>query len=139
MSELSGALRVLLADDHKPILERVKELLLEGGFDVVGTVENGQALVAMARELNPDVAVVDIEMPVLDGVEALRQIRKLDSKMKVVFLTVHEDLDWISRCFQAGALGYVIKSRISADLIPAIRLASLNHIFVSPTLSRYER
>ena len=134
MLKLSGGLRVLLADDHKPILERVKELLLEGGFDVVGTVENGQALVAMARELNPDVAVVDVEMPVLDGIEAVRQIRKLGGQMKVVFLTVHEDPDWISQCFRAGALGYVIKSRLVSDLIPAIRMASLHRAFVSPTL-----
>jgi len=131
--KLSGGLRVLLADDHRAILERVKGLL-DSGFEVVGAVDNGQALVAMARELNPDVAVVDIEMPVLDGLEAARQIKKLGGQVKVIFLTVHEDPDMISLCFQAGALGYVIKSRLASDLIPAIQLASTNHTFVSPTL-----
>jgi DNA-binding NarL/FixJ family response regulator len=136
MLELSDRLRVLLADDHKPILERVKGLL-DSDFEVVGAVDNGQALVAMARELSPNVAVVDIEMPVLDGLEALRQLRQLDSQMKVVFLTVHEDPDLVSMCFQAGALGYVIKSRLASDLIPAIRSASANRTFVSPTLPRF--
>ena len=135
MLKLSGGLRVLLADDHKAISERVKGLL-ESEFEVVGAADNGQALVAMARELNPDVAVVDIEMPMLDGLEAVRQIRRLGGQVKVVFLTVHEDPDVMSLCFQAGALGYVIKSRLASNLIPAIQLASTNHTFVSPTLPR---
>jgi len=135
MLKLSGGLRVLLADDHRAILERAKGLL-DSEFEVVGTVDNGQALVAMARELNPDVAVVDIEMPVLDGIEAVRQIRKSGGQVRVVFLTVHEDPDVISLCFEAGALGYVIKSRLGSDLIPAIRSASTNHTFVSPTSPR---
>jgi DNA-binding NarL/FixJ family response regulator len=71
--------------------------------------------------------VVGIEMPVLDGLEAVSQIRKLGGEMKVVFLTVHEDPDMIWLCFHAGAVGYVIKSRLASDLIPAIRLASANH------------
>ena len=127
---MSGGLRVLLADDHKAFLERV-EKLLDGDFEVVGEVNNGQALLTKAQELSPDVAVVDIDMPVLDGIEAVRQIRKLGSQTKVVFLTVHEDPDMMSLCFQAGGLGYVIKSRLASDLIPAIRLASTNQTFVS--------
>jgi DNA-binding NarL/FixJ family response regulator len=135
MSKLASGLRVLLADGHKAVLERVKGLLNKN-FEVVGAVDDGRALVTMARELNPDVAVIDTEMPVLDGIEAVRQIRELGSQMKVVFLTVHEDPDMISLCFEVGALGYVIKSRLTSDLIPAIRLVSTNHTFVSPTLPR---
>jgi DNA-binding NarL/FixJ family response regulator len=130
---MRSGLRVLLADDHKAMLERVKGLL-DTEFEVVGAVDNGQALVEAARTLNPDVLIVDIEMPLLNGIEALAQIRKSGSKAKVIFLTVHEDPDMVPLCFEAGALGFVIKSRLASDLIPAIQLALLNHTFVSPTL-----
>ncbi len=126
-------LRILLADDHKAMLERVKELL-DPEFEVVGAVDNGQALVVAAKELNPDVLVVDISMPVLNGIDAVRQIKDLGIKARVIFLTVHEDPDMVPVCFEAGALAFVVKSRLASDLIPAIQLALTNHTFVSPTL-----
>ena len=126
-------LRVLLADDHKAMLERVKTLL-DPEFEIVGAVDNGQALVDAAKELNPDVLVVDISMPVLNGIDAVRQIRKSGGKGRVIFLTVHEDPDIVPACFDAGALGFVVKSRLVSDLIPAIQLALTDHTFVSPTL-----
>lgn len=126
-------LRILLADDHKAMLERVKELL-DPEFEVVGAVDNGQALVDAAKELNPDVLVVDISMPVLNGIDAVRQIKNLGIKARVIFLTVHEDPDMVPVCFEAGALAFVVKSRLASDLIPAIQLALTNHTFVSPTL-----
>jgi len=126
-------LRVLLADDHQAMRERVKTLL-DPEFEIVGAVGNGQALVDTAKELNPDVLVVDISMPVLNGIDAVRQIRKSGGKARVVFLTVHEDPDIVPVCFDVGALGFVVKSRLASDLIPAIRLALANHTFVSPTL-----
>jgi len=126
-------LRVLLADDHKAMLERVRGML-HREFEVVGAVENGQALVDAVRELNPDVVVVDIEMPVMSGLDAVRQIKKSGGRAKVVFLTVHEDPDMVPLCLDAGALGFVIKSRLASDLIPAIQVALTNHTFVSPTL-----
>ena len=128
-----GGLRVLLADDHKAMLERGKGLL-DSEFDVVGAVDNGQALVDAAKELDPNILVVDISMPVLNGIDAVRQIRKSGGKARVVFLTVHEDPDIVPVCFDVGALGFVVKSRLASDLIPAIRLALANHTFVSPTL-----
>lgn len=130
---LASGLRVLLADDHKAMLERVKGML-HSEFEVVGAVDNGQALVDAARELDPDVVVVDIEMPVLNGLDAVKRIKKSGSKAKVVFLTVHEDPDMVPLCLEAGALGFVIKSRLASDLIPAIQLALTNRTFVSPTL-----
>ena len=126
-------LRILLADDHKAMLERVKGLL-DPEFDVVGTVDNGQALVDAARELDPNILVVDISMPVLNGIDAVRQIKESGSTAKVIFLTVHEDPDLVPVCFEVGALGFVIKSRLASDLIPAIQFALTNHTFVSPTL-----
>jgi len=129
-----NCLRILLADDHKAMLERVKGLL-DPEFEVVGAVDNGQALLDAAKELNPDVLVVDISMPLLNGIDAVRQIRKSGSKARVIFLTVHEDPDMVPACFEAGALGFVVKSRLASDLIPAIQLALTNQTFVSPTLT----
>ncbi|HEY6291596.1 MAG TPA: response regulator transcription factor [Terriglobia bacterium] len=126
-------LRVLLADDHQEMQKRVKDML-EAEFEVVGTVDNGQALVDAAAELKPDVLVVDIAMPVLNGIDAVRQIRQSGSTAKVIFLTVHEDPDFVPECFDAGALAYVVKSRLGSDLIRAIRFALENRTFVSPVV-----
>lgn len=130
---MRGRVRVLLADDHKAMQTRVKAVL-EPEFEVVRTVGNGQLLVDAARELDPDVLIVDISMPVLSGIEAVRQILKSGSKAKVVLLTVNEDPDMIPICFEAGALGFVVKSSLASDLIPAVRLALINRTFVSPTM-----
>jgi len=126
-------LRVLLADDHKAMQEKVKGLLSQS-FDVVRVVANGQDLAEAAQELNPDILVVDISMPVLNGIDAVRQIMSAGGKARVIFLTVHEDPDLVAVCLDAGALGFVIKSRLASDLIPAIKLALTNQTFVSPTL-----
>jgi len=134
---LSG-LHIVLADDHKAMLERVKGLL-NSQSAVVDAVDNGQALVDLTRESNPDVVIVDIEMPGINGIEAVRQIKKSGSTAKVVFLTVHEDPDMVPLCFEAGALGFVVKSRLASDLIPAIQLVLSNHTFVSPTLPWFSK
>jgi len=125
--------RVLLADDHELMQKRVKEIL-DPEFEVVGAVDNGRALVAAAAQLNPDVLVVDISMPVLNGIEAVRQIKESGNQAKIVFLTIHEDPDSVGVCREAGALAYVVKSRLASDLIPAIRLALTDHTFVSPNV-----
>ena len=134
---LSG-LHIVLADDHKAMLERVKGLL-KSQFADVEAVENGQALVDLTRSSNPDVVIVDIEMPGINGIEAVRQIRKSGSTAKIVFLTVHEDPDMVPLCFEAGAMAFVVKSRLASDLIPAIQLALTDHTFVSPTLPWFNR
>jgi len=126
-------IRILMADDHKAMLERIKGLL-DVEFDVIGAVDSGQALVDAAKKLSPDVLVVDISMPELNGIEAVRQIRSSGSTAKIIFLTVHEDPDFVPMCFDVGALAYVVKSRLASDLIPAIRFALTGHTFVSPTV-----
>lgn len=126
-------MRLLMADDHKAMQDRVKGLLSEE-YDIVGAVDNGQALIDAAKQLNPDVLVVDISMPEINGIEAVRRIKSAGSTAKVVFLTVHEDPDFVPMCFEVGALGYVVKSRLASDLIPAIRIALTDHTFVSPTV-----
>jgi DNA-binding NarL/FixJ family response regulator len=133
--EPSNRPRILVADDHQPIHERVRELL-RTSYDVVGTVGNGIELVDQAGRLRPDVVVLDVFMPGITGIEAAHELRESGSTAKVVFLTVHERVEFVQACFAEGALGYVIKSRMNVDLIPAIREALCGHRFISPPASR---
>jgi DNA-binding NarL/FixJ family response regulator len=126
---------VLVADDHSRVLARVLSLLTPH-FDVIGTVNNGSDLVAEAHRLRPDVIVLDIEMPILNGIEAAHELHETGSSARIVFLTVHEQSEFVQACFEEGAQGYVAKSRLVNDLIPAINEALSGHHFVSPTLSR---
>src|SRR4051794_1820338 len=111
--------RVLLADDHRLVAEALKSLLSDE-FNLVGVVEDGRALVEAARTLRPDVIVADITMPNLNGLEALVQLKKLDPNVRVVFLTMHEEMAFARRALEAGASGYVIKHSAPAELTAAI-------------------
>ena len=130
-----GKIRVLLADDHEAILERVRTLL-EEEFEIVASVRNGQDAVLQTQLLNPDVLVIDISMPVLDGLDAARQLRSRKLGTKVVFLTVHEDEDFVNAAFAAGASAYVTKSRVTTDLVRAIRDALAGRKYISETIPR---
>jgi DNA-binding NarL/FixJ family response regulator len=125
--------RVLLADDHQTILTLTADSLA-GEYSVVGTATDGSELVAEAERLHPDVIVLDITMPRLDGIEAAQQLRHLRQGARLVFLTVHEDADYARAALEAGGLGYVVKARLASDLLPAIRAALADRRFVSPTL-----
>jgi len=127
--------RVLLADDHPIVLEGLRHLL-EPGFDIVGEAANGRALVAAARKLRPDVIVADISMPLLNGIEAARQIRKLNRKVKIVFLTMHSDPAYAVAALCAGGSGYVLKRSAAAELLEAIRESLSGRIYVSRSISR---
>ncbi len=113
--------------------------LLQPGFDVVGTVNNGNDLIREAHRLQPDVIVLDITMPILNGIEAALKIHESGLAARLVFLTVHEQSSFLNACFDEGALGYVTKSRLRTDLIPAIRDAISGHHFISPFLPRGRR
>ena len=128
-------IRVVVADDYQPLVAMVRGTLGEE-FEVVATTENGNQAVDAVLRLDPDVLVIDIAMPVLDGLQAAKQLQKLDCQVCIVFLTIHEDQDFVTAAFAVGACAYVIKSRLTADLVRAIREAMLGHIFVSPTLKR---
>ncbi len=128
-------IRVLLADDHKIILDGLRSLL-EPVFDIAGTVEDGRALVSEAQRLRPDMLVVDISMPLLNGIEAVRQIKKLDPHVKVIFLTMHPDVTYAIRAFEAGASGYVLKHSASSELITAINEAIRGRTYVTPMIAR---
>jgi DNA-binding NarL/FixJ family response regulator len=128
-----GKFRILLADDHQAILQRVCGLLSED-FDIVGTVNNGRDAVVAAFRLNPDVLVIDISMPILNGLQAAQQLRSAKHPAKVVFLTVHRDEDFIAAALSAGALGYVVKSEVATDLVPAISEALAGRVYVSKSI-----
>ena len=125
-------LRILLADDHPMVLEGVAKIL-EDEFDIVGKVEDGRALVAAAQELNPDIIVTDMTMPLLHGLEACRQLKGLvDSK--VIFLTMHADVAYAKEAFQAGASGYLLKRNAASELIDAIHTVIKCKTYVTPLL-----
>jgi DNA-binding NarL/FixJ family response regulator len=126
--------RVLLADDHKIVVEGLKSLL-EAEFQLVGTAEDGRSLVSAAAELRPDVIVADISMPLLNGIEAVRQIRKRDKQVKVVFLTMHPDVTYAASAFEAGASGYVLKHSAPSELVTAIHEVLRGHTYVTPMIA----
>ena len=128
-----GKIRVLLADDHETILQRVRAVLGEE-FEIVAAVKNGQDALAETQRLDPDVLVIDISMPVVDGLCAARQLHGKKLHTRIVFLTVHEDQDFVNAAFVAGASAYVTKSRVTTDLVPAIRDALAGRRFISESI-----
>ena len=112
---------------------------LTGTFEIVGSVANGLDLLQAAARLKPEVVVLDITMPDLDGIEMARQLRRAGCRAKLVFLTVHDDPDYVHAAVQAGGSAYVVKSRLASDLVTAIREALAGRRFVSPTISMKEK
>ena len=127
--------RVLLADDHKEMRDSVRRHL-EDEFDVLETVENGRVLLEAASRLQPDICVLDISMPVLDGIETAIQLKERGSTAKVLFLTIHEDLDFVEAALKTGASGYVLKRRMASELRPAIREALAGRTFISSCIAQ---
>ena len=126
--------RVLLADDHKIVLEGLKNLL-EPEFELVGAVEDGRALLDAAGNLHPDVIVTDISMPLLNGIEAARQIKKISPNVKVIFLTMHPDASYAAEALEAGASGYVLKHSAPEELVNAINESIKGKTYVTPMIA----
>lgn len=122
--------RVLLADDLTPVLSAVAKLL-QKSFDVVAMVTDGQTALDSTLALQPDLVILDISMPSLSGIEVAKELRRRQSKTKIVFLTVHQDSDILATCLAAGGLGYVLKVLMDTDLIPAMNEALADRVFVS--------
>jgi len=128
----AARIRVLLADDHKDMLEYVANFLSADCCEVVGAVSDGQAALDAAARLLPEVVVLDISMPVLNGIQAAKRLLETSPNSKIVFLTVDKDPETCRAAFGAGAFGYVLKPRLGTDLIPAIKLAKDGLRFISP-------
>jgi len=125
--------KVLLADDHPPLVEAAL-LILKPHYDIMGIATDGAMLVSEALRLRPDLIVSDITLPILNGIEAIHRLRLSNSQAKVVFLTVHAEEEFLKACMAEGALGYVLKSRMKTQLIPAIEAALEGRSYVSPFL-----
>jgi len=133
MSRLSRP-RLLLADDHRMVAEGLKSLL-SADFELLGVVEDGRTLIEAAKKLRPDVIVADITMPNLNGLEALEALKKDNPKVKVVFLTMHQELAYARRALEAGATGYVLKHSAPAELLTAVRAALDGKMYITPALA----
>jgi len=127
--------RILIADDHNLVAELCQKLL-ENEFEVVGTVCDGRALVQAAIELQPDVIVVDIAMPVLNGLDAARQVREMFPAVKLIFLTMNNDPAVAAEAFRRGASGYLLKTCASSEMVTAVRNVLRGIPYLSPTLSK---
>ncbi len=130
-----GRPRVLLADDHRLFLEGL-ENLLRSEFDLVGSVEDGLALVAAAMELRPDVVVADLSMPGLNGIEVIRRLKGAKLECKIILLTMHDDPEYAAEALQEGASGYVLKHSASSELVAAIRLAVEGQVYLTPRITQ---
>jgi DNA-binding NarL/FixJ family response regulator len=125
------AARVILVDDHPAVLRQVEELLPDD-FEVVAALEEGGGLAKAVEEHQPDLIVLDISLPGASGIELASRLQTAGYPGKVVFLTVHSDPDYARAAFAAGAIGYVVKTQLASDLIPALRAALAGKRFVSP-------
>jgi DNA-binding NarL/FixJ family response regulator len=127
--------RVLLADDHTLMLEGIR-LMLEPEFELVGAVEDGRALLAAARKFKPDVILLDISMPLLNGIDAAVQLQRTSPSAKLIFVTMHADADYVTEAFRSGASGYLLKRAAASELLTAIREVLKGNQYVSPLVTR---
>ena len=126
--------RILLADDHRIVIDGLRQLL-DPDFDVVGSVEDGRALVKEACKLAPDVIIADISMPLLNGIDAARQIKEHLPHARIIFLTMHPDTLYAARAFEAGAKGYVLKHSASDELVVAIQSVLRGQTYITPMIA----
>lgn len=128
--------RVLLADDHALVRQGLMAFLERQGFQVVSEASDGDEATRHAKDTQPDIAVLDISMPILNGVDAAREIRKTSPKTKIIILTKHDEDQYVTEALRAGVKGYVLKSQVANDLIHAIQEVCRGSIYLSPSISR---
>jgi two-component system, NarL family, response regulator NreC len=129
-------IRIVLADDHVLVRQGLKALLEREGFQVVAEASDGQEAVRHAASLQPDIAVMDISMPILNGLNAAREMSRSIPKTKIILLTQHDEGQYISEALDAGVKGYVLKNQVASDLLEAIRQVSRGQVYLSPGVSR---
>jgi DNA-binding NarL/FixJ family response regulator len=127
--------RLLLGDDHDIVVEGLRRILDQPEFEIVGVVSDGRSLLRAAEELQPDVIIVDITMPLLNGIEAVRQIRKTNRKVIIIFLTMHSEVIFATEAIAAGASGYVLKNSAAEELVTAIRETLRGHTYITSSLT----
>jgi DNA-binding NarL/FixJ family response regulator len=135
MNMLRNLPRILIADDHTLVAEACRKLL-ESEYDVVGTVSNGRALVRAAAELKPHLIIVDVAMPLLNGLDAGQQVKEFLPSVKLVFLTMNHDADLAAEAFRRGASGYLLKTCAASELTIAVREVLKGKSYLSPTIAK---
>jgi DNA-binding NarL/FixJ family response regulator len=131
------SIRLLVVDDNDAIREHIKSFIgTEPDMEVTGEAKDGEKAVLMARKMSPDIVLMDINMPKLSGIEAAAEIIKNNAFTKVMILSAHSDKDFVTAAFKAGVSGYVLKTAINEDLIPAIRTVMANKHFLSPQITK---
>jgi two-component system, NarL family, response regulator DegU len=128
-------IRLLLADDHRMLREGLRRSMVDEGFDVVGEADNGEEAVRLAAELEPDVILMDVSMPEMDGVEATRIIRSTGTTTRVIMLTMHADSEVLADAIRAGASGYLVKDCSTDEVAEAVRMAAKGDTALSPQLA----
>jgi two-component system response regulator NreC len=128
--------RVVLADNHVLVRQGIKSLLEREGFQVAGEAGDGQELVRIAEELQPEVAVLDIGMPLMNGLVAARELKRVCPKTKTILLTRHDEDQYVIEALRAGIRGYVLKNQAATDLVHAIQLVCRGQVYLSPGISR---
>lgn len=128
-------IRVLLADDHGLVRQGLKAWLERQSFGVVGDAPNGQEALQIAASAQPDVAIIDVAMPILNGIETARQMKALSPSTKVILLTQHAEDQYVTEALRAGVKGYVLKSQVADDLLHAIREVCRGSVYLSPGIS----
>ena len=134
-SDVKPRPRLMIADDHVLLLDGMKRLL-EKDFDLIGTATDGYAAVALAEQLRPDVALIDIGLPLLNGLEAARQIRRALPQTKIVFVTMQIERIYVEEAFRAGGLGYVLKQAAATELVEAIKTVLRGRTYISQSFWR---
>ncbi len=129
-------IRVVLADDHVVVRQGIKTFLEREGFQVAGEASDGQEAVRLVPNLRPDVAILDIGMPVLNGLDAARELRKACPKARTILLTCHDEDQYVTEALRAGIKGYVLKNQAASDLVHAIHEVCRGGIYLSPGVSR---
>lgn len=128
-------IRLLLADDHRMLREGLSRSMADEGFEIVGEADNGEQAVRLAAELQPDVVLMDVSMPEMDGVEATRIIRATDTHTRVIMLTMHADKKVLAEAIRAGASGYLVKDCSTEEVADAVRMAANGDTALSPQLA----
>lgn len=135
LAAVHAGIRLMLADDHRMLREGLRRSMAEQGFDMVGEARDGAEAVELARVLQPDVVLMDVTMPELDGVEATRRIRSALPHVKVVMLTMHADQDVLASAIRAGASGYLVKDYSTEEIAEAVRMTARGDTIISPRLA----
>jgi DNA-binding NarL/FixJ family response regulator len=127
--------RVLLADDHDIVIEGLRRVLNHPEIEIVGAVNDGRSLLRAAKDVHPDIIVTDVTMPLLNGIDATRQIRESDPDVKIIFLTMHPDVSFATEALAAGGSGYVLKNSAGDELLTAIREAMNGRTYVTKSIA----